>query len=148
MQKAYRFAILYFLAFSLLLLLSSVLLFNEKIGFTYDGVLTYYLGNEATFILAKTPSGLLKIILPHIFGFGLFIMVVLHFVMFTKTNKKKIMPYLILTLFISGFVELFSPFLILYGLEFFAYIKLISFFIFEILFLYTFYLLFSSIINK
>ena len=148
MQKAYRFSILYFLAFSLLLLLSSVLLFNEKIGFSYDEVLAYYLGNEATFMLAKTPSGLLKIILPHIFAFGLFIMVVLHFVIFTKTNKKKIMPYLILVLFISGFVELFSPFLILYGLEFFAYLKLISFFVFEILFLYTFYLLFSSIINK
>jgi len=148
LQQAYRYSILYFLAFSLLLLASSILLFNERIGFSYGSVLEYYLGNEESFIMAKRPSGLLKIILPHIFGFGLFIMVVLHFVMFTKTNKKRIMPYLISATFISGFIELFSPFFILYGFEFFAYLKLLSLFVFESLLLYMFWILYSSIINK
>ena len=145
MQKAYRYSILYFLLFSVLLLASSILLFDEKIGFSYREVVDYYLGNEALFTNAKTPIGLSKIILPHIFGFGLFIMVVLHFLVFTKINKSKYIYFIIIATFVSGFFELFSPFLILYGFEFFAYIKLFSFLVFQSLLLYIFWLLGMSI---
>ena len=146
MQKAYKYSILYFLLFSLLLLASSILLFEEKIGFSVAGVLDYYLGNEEKFITAKSTTGVLKIILPHIFLFGLFVMVVLHFLIFTKHKHTKKMRLLIYASFLIAFSELFSPFFILYGFEFFAYVKLLSFMLFEFLFLYLFWLLFESII--
>jgi len=146
LQKAYKYALIYFLVFSLLLLISSILLFEEKIGFSVSAVLDYYLGNEAKFITLKTTAGVLKIILPHVFVFGLFTMVVLHFLIFTKHKHTKKMKLLIYTSFFIAFSELFSPFFILYGLEFFAYIKLASFVLFELLFLYLFWLLFESII--
>ena len=145
MQKAYRYSILYFLLFSLLLLVSSIFLFEEKIGFSYREVINYYLGNEALFQSSKTVKGLLKILLPHILGFGLFIMVVLHFLIFTSSNKSKKIYIIILATFISGFLELFSSFFILFGFDFFAYIKLFSFVVFECLLLYIFWLLISSI---
>ena len=146
MQKAYKYSILYFLLFSILLLISSVLLFEEKIGFSVSGVLDYYLGNEEKFITAKSTAGVLKIILPHVFVFALFVMVVLHFLIFTKHKHTQKMKWLIYVSFFISFSELFSPLLILYGLEFFAYIKLVSFVLFELLFLYLFWLLFESII--
>ena len=148
MQKAYKYSILYFLLFALLLLGSSTLLFSQKIGFSYQGVLSYYLGDENLFMMAKSKCGLFKIILPHIFAFGLFIMVVLHILLFTKLNQTKHLNFLVYSTFFMGFLELFSPFFILGGFEFFAYIKLLSFFIFEILLLYIFWLLLQSIASK
>jgi hypothetical protein len=145
-NRVYRYAIGYFLLFSLLLLASGALIFADKIGFSYDSVLQYYLGNEATFIAPKSYTGLLKIILPHIFAFGLFVMVVLHFLIFTNKRNSKEMQIIIALSFASAFLELFSPFAVLSGLHFFAYIKLISFFLFEFTLLYVLFILFKSIL--
>jgi len=146
LQRAYKFSVLYFLVFSLLLLLSSVLLFSEKIGFSIESILGYYQGDEEKFISAKSASGILKIILPHIFAFGIFIMVILHFLVFTKSKNRKLFHYIIYSAFILGVLELFTPLLIIHGFIFFAYIKIITFFLFEFLMLYIFWLLFKSII--
>lgn len=144
MHKAYKRAILYFLLFSILLLVSSVMLFEHKIGFSATGVLNYYLGNEELFIPAKTISGLLKIIVPHIFVFALFSMVLLHFVVFTKKKSK----LLVFVVFLSILLELFTPLLIVGGYEVFAYLKLLSFFVFELLVLYILWVLFISIVYE
>jgi len=148
LKKAYKFSILYFLLFALILLLSSYMLFEKKIGFSIDSVLEYYLGNEKKFTVMYSWSGMLKVILPHIFAFGLFSMVVLHFLIFTNSKHFKRTKVLILILFISGAFELLSPFFIINGFEFFAAVKLVSFFLFELNLLYLFYLLFFSIVNE
>lgn len=145
-HKSYKYAISYFLGFSLLLLLSGALLFQEKIGFSINGVLDYYNGNEERFIVPKSTMGILKIVLPHIFAFGLFIMVISHFLIFTKKKNNKNTLFVIYFAFLSAFLELASPFFIINGFEFFAYIKIISFFFFEALVIYISWLLFSSII--
>ena len=146
MQRVYRLSVVYFLLFSILLLLSSFMLFEQKIGFSSEAVLRYYLGDEDSFIVAKSYGGTLKIILPHIFGFGLFGMVLLHFVAFTK--HKDGMKSLIYSTFFVAFCELSSPFFIIGGFESFAYVKLLSFVLFEVLFLYIIWLLFMSILKK
>jgi len=146
LQKAYKFSILYFLLFSLMLLASSILIFNEKIGFSLQSVLEYYQGNEDKFIAAKSTSGILKIILPHIFAFGLFIMVILHFTVFTKSRNSQVFHFIIYAAFILGLLELFTPLLIIQGFVFFAYVKIVVFFLFEFLMLYLFWILFKSIV--
>ena len=145
-NRAYHLSLLYFLVFSLLLLISSTAIFALKIGFSFESVLQYYRGNEESFISAKSYSGLLKVILPHIFAFGLFIMVVLHFLVFTKKRDTKELKYLIFISFIGGFLELFSPFGIISGYDFFVYVKIGSFFLFQIALLYALYLLLHSIV--
>ena len=124
------------------------MLFEDKIGFSYQDVSDYYLGNEEKFIVAKSLSGFLKVILPHIFGFGLFVMVALHFVIFTTTNKSNYFRYFIIITFFVSFLELFSPFFIIYGVSFFTYIKLFSFLLFQLLILAIVWILFFSIINE
>ena len=144
-METYKSLILYFVVFSFLLLASSIVIFQHKIGFSVDGVLRYYLGDEKLFIPSKNEAGILKIILPHIFAFGLFSMVILHFVLFTKQkNRLKTLIYL---LFVTAFLEIFTPFMIINGFYLFAYLKLISLFLFEVLILYILYILFFSIIN-
>jgi hypothetical protein len=148
MQKAYKYSILYFLAFSLLLLVSAVLLFEEKIGFSYESVLAYYMGDEERFVTPKSGTGVLKIILPHIFAFGLFLMVILHFLIFTKVNKSKKIQLIIYLSFGTAFFELFTPFLIINGFEFFAYMKIVSFFSLFFLVIYVSWLLFQSVMYE
>ena len=145
MQKAYKYSIVYFIAFSLLLLGSSILLFEEKIGLSNAAILEYYLGNEEKFILAKSWSVTLEIILPHLFAFGLLIMVALHFLIFTKFRASPFFKYFIYSTFLAGFLELSSPFFILQGFEIFASIKLFSFIVLELLLLTIFWLLLKSI---
>lgn len=146
MQKAYKLSILYYLVFSLLLILSAVMLFEHKIGFSFQSVLEYYVGNEERFISAKSSAGILKLVLPHIFVFGLLAMVLLHFLVFTKQRYKNSTLTLIYMTFITALLEVFTPFMIISGFEFFAYVKLLSFFAFLALILYISWLLFDSIV--
>ncbi len=148
MYNSYRYAVLYFLLFSLLLVLSGFLLFDSKIGFSVQGVLDYYLGNEEMFTQEKTALGILKIVLPHIFAFGLFSMVLLHFLIFTSHRNSPKAKALIYLIFITALLEIITPFFIINGYHFFAYLKLFSFFLFESLILYTGWLLFTSILKK
>ena len=148
MQKQYNYAVLYFLLFSILLLVSSIALFAEKIGFSYNDILHYYLGDEKLYTAPKSSTGILKIILPHIFGFGLFLMVLLHFGLFTKMRRSRKLYLLGIALFLTAFTELFSALFIVMGLTFFVYMKLFSFIVFELLILYTSWLLFRAIALK
>jgi len=146
MHKVYKVSILYYLLFSLLLVSSAIMLFELKIGFSIESILSYYRGNEEKFILAKNNIAILKMVLPHIFVFGLLSMVLLHFLIFTKHRFKKSTLAIIYATFISGILEIFSPFLIINGYDFFAFIKLFSFIIFLSLILYLLGLLFHSIV--
>ena len=123
------------------------MLFEYKIGFSYSSILDYYIGNEDKFIPAKSSAGILKIVLPHIFAFGLISMVLLHFLVFTKLRYKKRTLTLIYLTFFSAILEIFTPLLIVNGFEFGAYVKLLSFFVFLVLIMYISWLLFYSIVN-
>ena len=147
-SKEYKVIILYFLIFSLLLIWSSILLFEHKIGFSVDSIQTYYLGSIQENIREKTLFGLLKMVLPHLFAFGLFIMVLLHFLIFTKERGTLRAKSLIYIIFLSAFLEISSAFLIVLGIEFFAYVKLLSFAAFEVLIIYAIFLLFRSVLIK
>ena len=148
MYKAYKISIIYFSMFSLLLLLSGIFLFGDKIGFSIEDINNYYLGNSEQFSEAKTYSGILKIILPHLFSFGLFCMVILHFLIFTDKKLEKSTIVLVYLTIGSAFFELFSPFFILLGASFFACVKIISFFVFNLAITYALWLLFRSIVKR
>lgn len=148
MQKGYKLSIFYYLIFTMLLVLSAIMLFEHKIGFSFTDVLQYYIGNEEKFISAQSPLGILKIILPHIFAFGLLSMVLLHFIVFTKLRYKKITIYIIYITFITAILEIFIPLLIVSGFELFAYIKLLSFFMFLSFIVYISWLIFHSITQE
>ncbi len=145
MIQAYKLSILYYLLFSILLLTSGALLFEEKLGLSIESIGEYYLGDESSYKAAKTTTGILKSALPHFLGFGIFAMVLLHFLIFSKEKKKKRTRIVVYLVFLSAFFEICSPFLIVYLGEFFAYVKIGSYVLFNALILYVIWLLFKSI---
>ena len=148
MHNTYKLSIVYFIFFSALLLSSALMLFLTKIGFGIEAITNYYLGNEPSFIQAKTLAGLLKVVYPHIFSIGLLAMVLLHFIYFTSFKKNHKFKYLILVSYLAIFLEIFSGFFIILGATIFAFVKLVSFILMSILFLYMFWLILDSILNQ
>ena len=124
------------------------MIFESKIGFDVQKATSYYLGNDKLFMAMKTNSGILKLILPHIFGFALLSMVALHFLIFTKFRNKKSVKYTVYTVLTAQFFEIFSPFIIINISTFFIYIKIISFFIYLTMIPLILFLLFVSITKK
>lgn len=147
MQKAYKLSILYYLVFSLLLIISAVMLFEHKIGFSINSVVDYYIGNTEKFIPSKSIAAILKIALAHILSFGLLAMVLLHFLVFTEYKHSRETTIVIYLTFITALLEIFTPLMIINGFEFFAYLKLVSFFLFLALLVYIPWLLFISIVK-
>lgn len=148
MHREYQNAIAIFSLFVILLVLSGVMIFIEKIGLSVEDIMVYYLGSEEKFIQAKSFQGLLKIVLPHTFAYGLLSMVLLHFLIFTDQRNLRRSKILVFVIFSSAFLEIVSPFLLLRGLEFFAYLKLGSFIVFNLSLLYVSYLLAKSILDS
>jgi len=148
MHNTYRLAIVYFTLFSILLLVSAFMLFFTKIGFSIEDINTYYIGNEAKFMHAKTLSGTLKVLYPHMFSIALFSMVILHFVYFTKFNNSLYFRYLIILTYLSIFLEIFSGFFMILGISMFAFVKLASFISMFIVFLFLFWLILHSILSQ
>jgi len=145
MHQSYRYAIAYFALFSALLLVSGMVLFFSKIGFSYGAVESYYLGSEALFTQPKSSYGLLETALPHLGSMGLFIMVTGHFLLFSTKERKRRAVKLVISLFIVALLDIFSGFLIIEGWSFFIWVKLASFTLLQLLGLYLLWLLFSAV---
>jgi hypothetical protein len=143
-KNAYRYAIAYFTLFGGLLLLSGFWLFALKIGFTPSHVAAYYLGDEALFTAPKSFAGLMESALPHLGGMGLFVMVTAHFLHFAPRKKKPGAKRMAVILFIAALLDIFSPFAIINGFAFFAWVKLASFFALQLLGLTLLWLVFSA----
>ncbi len=139
---------LYFFLLSLALLLialqlgSGIWLFTLKYGITPSSVNTYFTGNEELFIMAKSFEGLIETAVPHFLAISLTIFVYGHFLLFTKIISERQKWWLLLGLFTSASIDIFSPFAMIHGFEIFAWIKILSFWIFEILMAALLYILF------
>lgn len=140
------FSLLLILALALisLQLLSGVYLFIEKFGLLPSDVFTYFAGDEENFIMAKSFEGLLETAVPHFIAISTSIFVYAHFLLFTNVISEKKKQLLVASLFISAIIDIFSPFGMLYGFEFFAWSKLIGFWSFEILMGLLLYILFRA----
>ncbi|MBE0498860.1 MAG: hypothetical protein IBX43_06405 [Campylobacterales bacterium] len=139
------FKLLLFFALGLisLQLLSGIWLFIEKYGLTPGEVYLYFAGDEANFIMAKSVEGLLETAVPHFVAVSATIFVYAHFLLFTKEISEKRKQLLIFGLFLTALIDIFSPLGILYGCELFAWLKVLSFWGFEILMGVLLYMLFS-----
>lgn len=139
------FHLLLFFALGLisLQLLSGIWLFIEKYGLTPDEVILYFAGDETRYIMPKSIEGLLETAVPHFIAISVTLFVYAHFLLFTQIISEKKKQLLITSLFISAVIDIFSPFGILYGYAFFAWLKVLSFWSFEALMGVLLYTLFS-----
>lgn len=139
------FAILLYLALVLisLQLLSGIWLFVEKFGLAPSQVYLYFAGDAENFIMPKSFEGLLETAVPHFLAISTTIFVYAHFLLFTDELSQEKKFLLIISLFLTAVIDIFSPFGILYGYQVFAWTKVLAFWSFEFLMALLLYTLFS-----
>ncbi len=148
MNISYLYAITYFSLMSLLLIISGIWIFIEKIGFNLASIIAYYAGDQLHGIPAKSLYGQLEVLVPHLGAMGLFIMVVMHFLVFTPVREKKYFIPLSLLLFFSAFTSITSGVIISFGVHQFAIVKLVSFCMFCTLSFIALVMLLSDVLKS
>lgn len=71
---------------------TGILMFKAKLGFSYDSVVRYYLGDPELFMNPRSFMGLLEVTHFHLFAMGFFFVVfshLLHFTPFRDPLKKE-----------------------------------------------------------
>ncbi|MEA2110793.1 MAG: hypothetical protein U9P71_01965 [Campylobacterota bacterium] len=117
MYRLYKVGISYFALFSVLLLMTGLVMFYLKTGVSLEGTLEYY--------RVKSYDGLLELSYPHLGGMGIFIMVLGHFFLFTSLRYKA--RWWFITMFVAALSSLMAPlFIVVFKSAFFTWIKLLS----------------------
>ena len=125
-----KIIIIFTTLFFLFLWITNILLYAQ-IGFSYEGIVGYYLGNEETFRPPKSYIGLLEEAHFHFFSMAILLVTLTHLILFTSISAGWKLT-LILTSFISSFLEIISSWLIRYVSASFAYLKLGSFIVMQV----------------
>jgi hypothetical protein len=105
---------------------TGLLMFHDKLGFSYQGVVRYFLGDPDLFMHPRSFAGLLEVTHFHLFAMGLFFVVFTHLMMFSPL-KDSIKSALIWLLGLSILADIASSWLIRYVAAPFAWFKLGAF---------------------
>ncbi len=132
MNISYIFSVFYFSLMALFLLFSGVWIFIEKIGLSIDSIIRYYAGSTVDGITEKSLYGQLEVMVPHLGAMGLFIMVTIHFLVFTPLRRKKYFLLFSTGVFITAFLNIVSGMVVSFGIEQFAAVKLTAFVLFSL----------------
>ncbi|MBW7957317.1 MAG: hypothetical protein H3C68_05420 [Deltaproteobacteria bacterium] len=128
--KTVLFAGLLYLAFSHL---AGLVIHADRIGWSYHGVVSHYLGSEEAFKNPVSFQGLLEITHMHMFAMGIAILLAGHLA--AAMPIPAFAKYLLVLMPIaSGLSDALSGWLIVYVSEKFAYLKIASLTLFEVSF--------------
>ena len=125
-----KIIIFFTIIFFFFLWITNILLYMQ-IGFSYNSIVEFYLGNEETFRPPKSYLGLLEEAHFHFFSMAILLVTLTHLILFTSVSSGLKLG-LALASFISTFTEIISSWLIRYLDPIFAYLKLISFFVMQL----------------
>ena len=126
---------------------TGLLMFHDKLGFSYQGVVRYFLGDPDLFMHPRSFAGLLEVTHFHLFAMGLFFVVFTHLLLFAPL-KESIKTALIWLLGWSLLADIASSWLIRYVAAQFAWLKLGSFWVLQAVSLLLLLGLFSSLFRK
>jgi hypothetical protein len=113
---------------------TGLLLYVDKLGFTYDAVAGYYLGSEEKFTNPVSYRGLLEVTHFHFFAYGMILLLLNHLA--TAANiPGSLKLFFILLSSASGVANISVGWLVRYVSPFFAYLKIGSFVTFQLSFL-------------
>ena len=107
------------------------LLLYLQIGFSYDSVVQYYLGSEQDFRPPRSYLGMLEEAHFHFFAIDIILVTLNHLLLFTKISNFWKMV-LILSSFLSAFVDIAGGCLIRYVSPEFAYLKIASLIVLQV----------------
>jgi hypothetical protein len=106
--------------------LTNALLYFNKMGLTYQSVVSYYRGNEELFLSPRSYQGLLEVSHFHLFAMGMLLLVLTHLILFVPLpGRWKV--WLIVIPFASAALEEGASWLVRFVHPGFAYAKIASF---------------------
>lgn len=122
--------LLFFYGYFFLHWATSIFMFREKLGFSYDSVVRYYLGDPELFMNPRSFAGLLEVTHFHLFAMGLFFVIFTHLLLYTPFRQalKEFLTWL-LALAILG--DIAAGWLVRYGAAPFAWLKLSAFWLLQ-----------------
>lgn len=144
-NRLLQIILVFTLIYIAILWVTNLLLYIEKIGFTHTSVVKYYLGTEEEFKNPVSYRGLLEVTHFHIFAFAMALLLMNHLTVFTGLSQS-IKLSLIIISFLSGLGDMGAGWLIRFASPGFAYLKIGSFIIFQLVFLLL--LVFSFFVMK
>ena len=133
-SRLLQIILVFTLVYVLLLWVTNLLLYSERIGFAYDAIVNYYLGSEEEFKNPVSYIGLLEATHWHLFVFAMALLFVNHLTVFSNIHQF-LKLLLIIVSFFSGLGDMSAGWLIRFVSPSFAYLKLWSFIVFQISFL-------------
>ena len=133
-SRLLQIILVFTLVYVLLLWVTNLLLYSERIGFAHDAIVNYYLGSEEEFKNPVSYIGLLEATHWHLFVFAMSLLLVNHLTVFSNLNQF-LKLFLIIVSFLSGLGDMSAGWLIRFVSPSFAYLKLWSFIAFQISFL-------------
>lgn len=132
-NRLLQIILLFVLIYTGFLWFTNILLYVEKIGFTYTSVVDFYLGSDDEFRNPISYRGLLEVTHFHLFAFAIALLLVNHLTVFSGINQR--LKLLLITIsFMSGFLDIASGWLIRFVSPEFAYLKVLGFIIFQMSF--------------
>ena len=111
--------------------LTNWMMFGSKLGFSPASVAAHYLGSDADFMLPRTFQSMLEVTHGHLAVMAVVILLLTHLVIFAPfPGAAKVT--LIVTAFLSAFVNEAAGWLIRYVSPSFSLLKLTCFFLFQV----------------
>lgn len=109
---------------------TGILMFKEKLGFSFASVVRYYLGDPEMFQNPRSFAGLLEVTHFHLFAMGLFFVVFTHLLLFTPL-RESLKRLLVRLLAVAILGDLAAGWLVRYAAPGFAWLKLGSFWLLQ-----------------
>ncbi|MFN4319934.1 MAG: hypothetical protein ACK4FY_05655 [Aquificaceae bacterium] len=129
-QGPLKVVVFIFSILSLFFVLSNVLNFYSKMGFSPQGIRDYFLGNPNLFIKKKSFDGLFKVFYPHLIAMAIYSLIHTHLLPFAGLSKNKSL-LLGIFIFLFSFLDNLSSLMLLYAGYPIAYLKLLSFWLLQ-----------------
>ena len=142
-----KFILGFFYGYFLLHWGTGLVMFYDKLGFSYDGVVRYFLGDPDLFMNPRSFAGLLEVTHFHLFAMGLFFVIFTHLMMFSPI-KDSVKTILIWLLGLSILSDIASSWLIRYVAAPFAWLKLGSFWTLQAVSLILLFGLISALLRR
>ncbi|MBE0598260.1 MAG: hypothetical protein IH614_13410 [Desulfuromonadales bacterium] len=122
--------LIFFYGYFLLHWLTGIFMFREKLGFSYDSVVRYYLGDPEMFMNPRSFIGLLEVAHFHLFAMGLFFVIFSHLLLFTSF-REQLKGVLIRLLAAAILADMAAGWLVCYVGAPFAWLKLGAFWLLQ-----------------
>lgn len=118
--------VLLYAAYVAMLWLTNALLYFNKMSLAPSSVVAYYLGDPEQFTSPRTYQGLLEISHFHLFAFGMLLLVMTHLMLFVPLSGR-MKAWLISVPFFAGILDESASWMVRYGGEAFAFLKVAGF---------------------